>query len=55
MVSDTDTPKVLCTLEYYQKGHKKNRPLCAPNGSLVGFVEEAEAFLKSGELVITEI
>jgi len=55
MVSDTDTPKVLCTLGYYQKGHKKNRPLCAPNGSLVGFVEEAEAFLKDGELVIAYV
>ena len=55
MVSDTDTPKVLCTLEYYQKGHKKNRPLCAPIGSLVGFVEEAEAFLKDGELVIAYV
>ena len=31
-IGNSDTPKVLRTLDYYQKGHKKNRPLCAPIG-----------------------
>ena len=47
VVSDTDTPKVLL-----EKGHKKNRPLCAPRDYFVSTWRRSSRKGRVGSLVV---